>query len=144
MDRPVFETLEKVSAMLTFSLSSASGYLAVFLMAVTIALPYYMRRRGIPLPPHYLIGYAILVLAWTHSLTAMYAKTMSRTSVMGINAAMAALMLITVQVGLGQALAATRGARGKLTRFHFGVMLGIVVLVAAHLLLNGAVLHGRL
>lgn len=143
MDRPVFETLEKVSAMPTFSLFRDSGYLAIFLIAVTIALPYYMRRRGIPLRPHYLIGYAILVLAWTHSLTAMYGKTMSATSLTGINAAMLALMLITVQVGLGQALAA-RGARGKLTRFHFAVMLGIVVLLAAHLLLNGAVLHGRL
>ncbi|MGA7356565.1 MAG: hypothetical protein WA431_16575 [Candidatus Cybelea sp.] len=130
--------------MLTFSLFSASGYLAAFLIAVTVALPYYMRRRGIPLRPHYLIGYAILVLAWTHSVAAMYAKTMSRTSLMGINAAMVALMLITVQVGIGQALAASRGARGKLTRFHFGVMLGIVVLVAVHLLLNNAVLHGRL
>jgi hypothetical protein len=143
MDRPVLETLEKVSAMPTFSLFRDSGYLAIFLIAVTIALPYYMRRRGIPLRPHYLIGYAILVLAWTHSLTAMYGNTMSRTSLMGINAAMVALMLITIQVGLGQALAA-RGARGKLTRFHFGVMLGIVVLLAAHLLLNSSVLHGRM
>jgi hypothetical protein len=144
MDRPVFETLAKVSAMPTFYLLRASGYLGVFLIAVTIALPYYMRRRGIRLRPHYLIGYAILVLAWTHSLTAMYGKTMSHTSLIGINAAMVALMLITVQVGLGQALAASRSGRGKLTRFHFVVMLGIVILLAVHLLLDSAVLHGRL
>lgn len=144
MDRPIFETLEKVSVMPTFSLLRASGYLSALLIVITIVLPYYMRRRGVRLRPHYLIGYAILLLAWTHSLTAMYGKTMSHTSLVGINAAMVALMLITVQVGLGQVMATSGGGRGKLTRFHFGVMLGIVVLVAVHLVLNSPVLHGRL
>lgn len=128
----------------TFSLFSASGYLASVLIVVTIALPYYLRRRGIRLRPHYLIGYAIVVLAWTHSFAAMNGPTMSRASLVGINAAMVALMLITIQVGLGQVMAASGAGRAKLMRFHFGLMVGIVVLVGVHLLLDSSVLHGRL
>jgi hypothetical protein len=124
--------------------SSATGYMAIFLIAYTIALPYYLRRRRLAMRPHYLIGYAIAIAAWTHSLIAMSAGFATKISLAGIDAAMAALLLVTTQVLLGLALRESGANRSRLKRLHFGVMLGIVVFVLAHVILNGALLRGIL
>jgi hypothetical protein len=65
---------------------AASGWLLLALLALTIALPYYLRRRRLrlwrsPLPPeparpgrlrfHYWLGYAIAALALVHGMASM-------------------------------------------------------------------------
>ncbi|HXO16887.1 MAG TPA: hypothetical protein VN909_01830 [Candidatus Dormibacteraeota bacterium] len=127
--------------MLAFLFSSTSGYVALVLVALTIGLPYYFRRRGIPMRGHFVVGYAILALVWAHALVAMSAGFASRTSVVGLDIGTAALLLVTIQAGLGQTLRQARAKRRGLTRLHFAVMLGIVAFAVIHVALNGALVR---
>jgi hypothetical protein len=127
-----------------FLFSSTSGYFALFLIALTIALPYYFGRRGRPMRAHFIIGYAILALAWAHAVVAMSAGFGSRTGVAGLDIATVALLLITVQAGLGQTLRQARARRRRLTRLHFAVMLGIVAFAVVHIAINGALVRAIL
>jgi hypothetical protein len=127
-----------------FFFSSTSGYFALGLIALTIALPYYFRRRGVHMRAHFVIGYAIVAVAWVHALVAMSAGFASRTGVAGLDIGTAALLLVTIQAGLGQSLRRAPTKRRRLTRLHFAVMLGIVALAIVHVASNGALVRALL
>lgn len=136
-----------------FLIVSISGFLALFLILFTLALPYVLRaqaRRGGSraiaawqrMHLHYWIGYAVLTLSVVHMYMAMGAGVAHRTNMLGLDLATLGLLLILVQVMLGVGLhSAGSSARSGLRRLHFVIMTGIVATVLAHLVLNSFLLQ---
>lgn len=130
--------------------TSASGWIAAFLVAFTVLLPYTARtplRRKLDLAVssarramrlHYLIGFTILVLALVHMWVSMTAGMARHTSADGLYIATLALAVLIVQVMSGSTMSfgQVRAAIG-LRRSHFVTMLAIVALVGVHIALNG-------
>jgi hypothetical protein len=134
--------------------ASASGWIAGLITAVGILLPYLLRptRVGRALGfaprheafylrrmwPHYWTGYLSLGLSFYHAWVSMAFGRMPRTSLAGLWLATLALFLLFVQLLLGLVLQKARGARAIARRLHFWSMVGIFVLVLAHIRLNGS------
>ena len=124
-------------------LSAASGWLLLLLLAVTIALPYLLRRRPGAFPrrmrPHFWAGFAVPVLTVAHLAPSMTSPWIRTVDAVGLDLASLALLLVLLQVALGARLRRPRTGRRALRRAHLATMLGIVVLVAGHVALNAAV-----
>ncbi|HEV3091781.1 MAG TPA: hypothetical protein VGX91_10140 [Candidatus Cybelea sp.] len=130
--------------MIGFLASSASGYLALFSVFATVALAYVLRQRRATLRPHELFGYAILFVVLAHAMLAMTSGISLRGGSAGLAPASVALLLVVLQVSLGQSLTAARAGRATLRRFHFATMAAIVGLSLLHAYLNGALLRALL
>lgn len=136
-----------------FLITSISGFLALFLVLLTLALPYVLRaqaRRGGSqavaawqrMHLHYWIGYAVLTFSVVHMYVAMGAGVAHRTNIFGLDLATLGLLLILVQVMLGVGLrTAGSSIRSGLRRLHFVIMTGIVAMVLAHLALNSVLMR---
>lgn len=136
-----------------FLIISISGFLALFLILFTVALPYVLRaqaRRGGSraiaawqrMRLHYWIGYVVLMLSVMHMYLAMGAGVAHRTSMLGLDLATLGLLLILTQVMLGVGLRnASTSSRPGLRRLHFVIMTGIVAMVLAHLALNSVLIR---
>jgi hypothetical protein len=116
---------------LSFLLGSFSGFLALFAVLLTVALPYWLRKERGSLRPHYLLGYAILGAVVAHAMLSM-GSLASRSMPAGLGFAYGATLLIVAQINLGERLRDARVNRHVTRRFHFAVMLGIVALALAH------------
>lgn len=129
-------------------ITSASGFFALFLMLVGLALPYVFRRQARQsgddaarvwgrIRVHSWIGYAILVVTLVHMYVAMGAGMARFTSALGLDLATVGLLLIFAQLAVGLSLTnAEPAARRAIRRVHFAVMLGILAIVFLHLALN--------
>lgn len=145
--------------MLAYALS-ASGWLALVLVAATTVLPYVLRptrtgrafgfqpRTGplaSQLRPHIIFGALILALAMIHASAAMALPSgvLLRLNQTGLVLATAALGLIALQVVFGiQLLQRGLGVRrAPLRRWHFWSMGALVADTVAHVVLNSALLH---
>jgi cytochrome b561 len=148
---------------------AASGWLLVALLAMTIALPYWARRRrpdprrspAPPVPPalpaparsagrrrlrlHYWLGYAIAALALVHGMASMTRGIAGRAHPLGLWLASLALLVTFCQVGIGLWLRGKSGRRAAIRRVHFWVMAALVALVVLHVALDSWLLgtfHG--
>lgn len=138
---------------MVFLITSVSGFVTLFLVLLTLALPYVLRARARAagshmaaisrrMQAHYWIGYAILALTTLHMFLSMQAGMARGTSALGLDLASLGLLLIALQVMLGINLKAVAGiGKTGLRRVHFVTMLAIVALVAVHLALNSALLQ---
>ena len=133
--------------------TSVSGWAAVILMGVEIVLPYLLRPNwlsvklglavGFVAPylkrmwVHYWLGYLVVGLSFVHAWVPMRAGPMRRLSMVGLWLGTAALFLLAMQVALGLALR-DPGLRERREncRWHYGVMIGAVIVVAGHVWLN--------
>jgi hypothetical protein len=119
-----------------FVWTASTGWFAALLLVVGIGFPY-LAGRGTKLWPHYWLGFLVFGVALAHAWIPMSAGRVSGYDQAGLWLATAALLLMMWQVGLGLTLRASRGAdRISLRRTHFASMLGIAVLIAAHVLRN--------
>jgi hypothetical protein len=122
--------------MVLFAWTASTGWLAALLLAAGIGVPY-LAGRGARLWPHYWLGFIVFGAALVHAWIPMSAGRIAGYDQSGLWLATAALGLMLWQLGLGLTLRATRGPeRTSLRRTHFWTMLGIVVLVIAHVLRN--------
>jgi hypothetical protein len=140
--------------MRTFFFTSASGWMAVIVIGIEIVLPYLLRRSWLSLRlgigrdfgshyltrmrPHYWLGYVVAGLSFLHAWVPMQTGHIRRANTVGLWTATAALLLLLLQIVLGlalrdKALPERRTIRG----WHYWVMIGVVLLVAGHLWLNG-------
>lgn len=138
---------------MSVGIASVSGFLALFLIAITLSLPYILRRQmraaGVQasavwqrMRAHYWIGYLILALTMLHMYVSMGTGMLRDTGALGIDLASFGLLLIFVQVALGMSLERSAGKRrAPLRRLHFVLMLGIVGLILMHIALNSILLH---
>jgi len=141
--------------MTAFLITSISGFFAAFLVVFTAVLPYLLRRRtglgGASAPAcgslrgmglHYCIGYLVFGVLLLHMLVSMQAGMARGVSLTGLNLATLALLLVMLQVVLGTTLMAGGPKARPFKTAHVAILLGIVVLSAAHLALNSTLLRG--
>jgi hypothetical protein len=134
--------------MIRFFLASAAGWLAVLLVGVEIAIPYWLRP---PLPgivgagperrvraqrermrPHYWLGYLVASLALAHASVCM-GPILRGADATGLWAAAVGLGLLFLQVGIGVCLQTATGTHLRALRgLHFWTMLTLVPLLLAH------------
>ena len=122
--------------MFLFAWTALSGWTAALLLAAGITIPY-LAARPRKLAPHYWVGFLIVGAALFHAYVPMSEGRISGYDQAGLWLATGALLLMFWQAGLGLALRASAGlARISARKTHFWTMLGIVVLVAAHVARN--------
>jgi hypothetical protein len=127
--------------MIRFLLVSATGWTAVLLAGVEIALPYMLRNSvraqsvRARMWPHYWLGYVLVALILTHSSFVM-GPAMGRSDAFGIWAATLALCVIFLQVGLGLILKSGTGLQSQVRRWHFWSMVAFTALLLTHLWRN--------
>lgn len=121
-------------------LSAVSGWVLLALLAVTITLPYLLRRRSGAIlrrmRPHFWAGFAIPVITLAHLAPSMTAPWIRTVNTVGLDLASLALLLILAQVIIGARLRRARAGRTGLRRAHLLTMAGITVLAAVHVALN--------
>jgi hypothetical protein len=132
--------------------TSWSGWILVVLLAVTITLPYLVRRHArsedgrrpilLRLQPHYWLGYAIAAITMAHAALSTGTGLALRANATGVYLATGALLLVFAQVFLGLLLREPSVRRRTVVRRrHFWVMVGIVTLTLGHIALNSALVH---
>jgi hypothetical protein len=138
----------------SFFYTSVSGWIAVILVCIEIALPYLLRRNwlsvwlgvaqsfGSPylrrMSIHYWLGYLVTGLSFVHAWVPMQAGHMRGANMAGLWLATAALFLLGLQVALGLALRdSDLQARRVVRDWHYWVMVGVVLLLTGHVWLNG-------
>ena len=127
--------------MFAFLWTAASGWIAVLLLAGASLLPFFLRwiraRGAKAMRAHYLLGFAIPMLALLHSSLTM--TRMRGLDVTGIWFATVALVGLFIQMSLGIELRAPPwGQPRSLRRWHLVVMLATSAFVAGHIALNRA------
>jgi hypothetical protein len=141
--------------MVGYFLTASSGWIAAALVGTVSLLPYLLRRtalsrrlgladgyRGSYLArmwPHYWLGYGVIAVSTVHAYLPMSAGHIRGTSATGLWLATIALGLLCLQALLGLTLREPGPAATRRTarRWHFWGMLGSVVLVVIHFVLNG-------
>jgi hypothetical protein len=123
------------------------------LVVVEIVLPYLLRRswlslrlglaQGFVAPylkrmwVHYWLGYLVAGSSFVHAWVPMQPGHRRGVSMTGLWLGIAALFLLTLQVAFGLALRDPGlRERRQIRRWHYGVMIGVVVVVAGHVWLN--------
>ena len=139
-------------------IASASGWSLVVMTAVTLSIPFLLRRqlRGVQLRvkfqkgraflkrmwPHYWLGYAIAAVTLVHAVLALGSGGGRNADLLGLFLASTALFLVFAQVLLGLNLRRPGiPSRRALRRMHLGLMISIVVLGLGHILLDSPTLH---
>ena len=140
--------------MTSYFFTSATGRIALLLLALDILLPYLLRRTrlsqvfglaaGHSAPylhrmwPHYWCGYALVFFSLVHTWISMQSVSMKRTNMAGLWLATVAIILLLLQVALGLFLQDRTLPTRKLFRsWHYWIMLALVFLIGAHAWLNG-------
>jgi hypothetical protein len=139
---------------MTYFTTAVAGWLGVIFLGAVAVLPYMLRRSVIStrlrirLPsdqpylrrmwPHYWLAYAATGLSFVHAWVVMSRGKMPRTSSAGLYLATLALVLLFLQVFMGLTLQQkVLPERTLLRSWHFWTMAAVVVLVGAHVWMNG-------
>ena len=135
--------------MLLLFFGALAARIATVLAAVTVALPYLLRRRARQqgtisqrpssfirrLWPHFWAGYVIAAFTMLHMFAAMNA--IARANVAGIWAATLAFFLLLFEIIVGLSLKEQPSVgRKALRRFHFWAMFLFLGALGMHLALN--------
>jgi thiosulfate reductase cytochrome b subunit len=129
-----------------FVATALSGWLAAFLLAAGIGVPYFVRANPMAEPgyvkrmrPHFWIGFAVPAIVLGHAWLPMSAGHMRGYDLAGLWLATAAFFVMLAQASLGVILRnASPVGRRTIKRLHFWTMAVIALLVPAHILLNRA------
>jgi hypothetical protein len=136
--------------MLAYSITSATGWLLMVLLLATVVYPFLLRSGLLgPVQPflrrmrlHYWLGYSIAAIVLVHLWISMSARLAGRVNATGLYLGTVALILIFVQVSLGRRLSWPKlSARRMLRRWHFWVMIGLVLFVLGHVALDSGTLQ---
>lgn len=125
-----------------FLLTAMSGWLAVTAFAAALILPLGVKGLRIAGGPrkrfmslHFVLGAALPIVGLAHAAIPMSAGAMPALMGPGLAFAMAALLLLFLQGGLGVSLRSHAQAR-PLRSLHFATMLALAALIAVHILIN--------
>lgn len=137
-----------------FFYAGVGGWLGLTLISLNALLPYLLRRSWVSVIlsvvpatgrsylarmwPHFWLGYTATALVCAHAWVFMYRAPTQRTNSTGLTLASFALVWLIFQVSTGLLLQ-QRDLRERrmMRRWHFWSMAGILMLVAAHVWLNG-------
>jgi hypothetical protein len=130
-----------------FLFTSVTGWLLTIVLVATIIYPFLLRGGWLgPVQPflkrmrlHYWLGFGIIMLVLVHSWVSMSAGLASRVNALGLDLATIAMFLIFGQGILGVNLRDPKlSGRRTVRRWHFWLMVAIVLPTAAHIVLDSA------
>lgn len=117
--------------------TAASGWLVTSVFAGGSVLPWAVKRNPrSTFGWHFLIGYALPILALIHSWPSMAGGWARGANSTGLYAATLALGLMLPQLGLGIQLKELPGLKLRLRRVHLALMFAISALILLHISLN--------
>ncbi len=133
--------------MFAFAITSVTGWLMMVLLVATIIYPFLLRAGLLgPVQPflqrmrlHYWWGYAIGCLLLVHLWVSMSGGLARVVNTLGLYLATVAMFLVGIQIVLGRRLSWPKLAQRQLVRrWHFKIMLGLVVFILGHVVLDSA------
>lgn len=134
--------------MSAFILTSTSGWAATLMIVATVALTYLLRLQRARtvenaqgwyigrMQAHVWIGLAVLVATVIHVAASMRPELMRGANGLGLTLATVAVIVLVVQGFVGVRLNRFADNARALRKIHFAVMLGLVALIAVHVVLN--------
>ena len=136
--------------MLSYDITSVTGWLLIVLLIVTILYPFLLRRGLLgPVQPflqrmrlHYWLGYGIAGIVLIHAWIPMSARFAGQVNATGLYLGTGALLLIFLQVMIGRNLSWPKLSLRRVVRgWHFWVMIGMVVFVLGHVVLDSTMIR---
>lgn len=136
--------------MIDLAITSATGWLMIVLLAVLIAFPFLLRAGLlgtiqpflVRMRPHYWMGYTLGGALLIHLWFSMSGGLALIVNAVGLYLATIALVLVGAQIWLGRKLSWPRLVqRRQIRRWHFWVMIGLVILILAHVALDSALIQ---
>ena len=124
--------------------SAAAGWVSTFIVVCAAFSGVALRRWWTFAPtirrmrPHYVVGYAAFAVALIHVFYAM--GLMRSADSAGLRYATAGLAVLALQTFVGASLQDAGSYRRLLRAWHLTAFAALVVLVAIHVIANGAVL----
>jgi hypothetical protein len=134
--------------MLSYEITSVTGWLMLVLLVAIIAYPFLLRAGflGLIQPflvrmrPHYGMSYIFAGTLGLHLLGSMSPALMAVVNGTGLYFATGALFFVAVQIWLGRQLTLPRRAsRRRMRRWHFWTMLVLVGFILAHVMLDSPI-----
>jgi hypothetical protein len=136
--------------MQAYYVTSVSGWALMVMLVATIVYPFLLRSGVLgPVQPflkrmrlHYWLGYGIVGIVLVHAWVPMSERLAGRVNETGLYLGTVALLLIFLQVWLGQRLSWPKLAlRRMVRRWHFWVMVGIIAFIVGHIVLDGGTIQ---
>lgn len=136
--------------MIDYAITSATGWLMMVVLFVLIAYPFCLRAGWLGavqpflrrMRVHYWMGYTLGAVTLVHLWFSMSGGVALVVNVLGLYLATVALVLVGAQIWLGRALSWPKLAqRKRVRRWHFWLMLGLVLFILAHVVLDSALVH---
>ena len=131
--------------MISYEITSISGWLMLVFLLAIIAYPFLLRAGllGLARPFlvrmrfHYWMGYTLAGVLGIHILVSMTGPLIVAANGTGLYMATAAMFLVVAQLWLGRQLTSSRlVARRLVRRWHFWMMLALVGFILAHVILD--------
>ena len=125
--------------------TSITGWVLIVLLVATVLYPFFLRKGLLgPIQPflqrmrfHYWLGYGLASILVIHAFLPMMANFIGGVNTLGLYLATGAFFLIYIQVAIGFNLKYPKLAMRRLVRrWHFWMMVAIVVFVVGHVILN--------
>lgn len=136
--------------MIDLVITSATGWLMIVLLIVLIVFPFLLRAGLlgpiqpflVRLRPHYWMGYTLGGTLLIHLWFSMSGGLALVVNAVGLYLATIALILVGAQIWLGRKLSGPKLVRRRqVRRWHFRVMIGLVVFILAHVTLDSALIQ---
>jgi uncharacterized membrane protein len=136
--------------MIDYAITSATGWFMMVLLVAIIAYPFLLRAGFLgPMQPflrrmrlHYWMGYGLGIALLIHIWFSMSGGAALVVNALGLYMATVAMFLVGIQVWLGRNLSWPKLAqRKRVRRWHFWVMLGLVVFILAHVMLDSVLIQ---
>ncbi|HEY0753958.1 MAG TPA: hypothetical protein VGD98_08370 [Ktedonobacteraceae bacterium] len=139
--------------MFDYAITSVSGWLMLVVLSAIIVYPFALRAGLLgavqPFLPrmrlHAWLGYSLAIIMLIHIWFSMSGETALVVNALGLYLASVAMLLVGAQLWLGRRLRwPTLARRKQMRRWHFWLMVGIVVFILAHVALDSMQLHALL
>ena len=136
--------------LLPYIVTSITGWLMMMLLIITIVYPFLLRKGVLgPVQPflkrmrfHYWLGYSIAAIVLVHTLIPMSMGLAKGADAVGLDLATVAFLLTFVQVFVGRQLSWPKlSLRRVVRRWHFLVMIALVIFILGHIALNSGTLQ---
>jgi uncharacterized membrane protein len=137
----------KGQAMLSYAITSVTGWLMMVLLVAIIAYPFLLRAGFLgPVQPfllrmrlHYWLGYTVGCALLVHIWFSMSGGLALSVNTSGLYLGTVAMVLLGVQIALGRRLSWPKLPKRRLMRrWHCWVMLGLVAFILGHVVLDSA------
>ncbi|MBA2391902.1 MAG: hypothetical protein H0V70_04075 [Ktedonobacteraceae bacterium] len=136
--------------MIDYAITSVTGWVMMVLLIAIIAYPFLLRAGFLgPIQPFlprmrlhawlvYSLGIALLIHIWF----SMSSELALIVNTLGLYLATIAMFLVGAQILLGRTLSWPKLAQRRIVqRSHFWVMVGLVILILGHIVLDSAMLQ---